>query len=207
MTAFQPYIAHSSRTMANARPKFRSADNMRAEINHLNQRLSDERASHERELSVEKGIAEHKVNQLQEVISRQTRQIAALKSFLVDDVKVSKEEIDHVLDEPKPKRKQITFAEIERRICRATKYTKEQIRGKQRQRPLVMARQAVCYWTLRRTNMTLGEVGKLIRLDHTTVLHGAAVYPKKRAKHGRKLRSITKYQDYDYGITGMRRPK
>lgn len=76
------------------------------------------------------------------------------------------------------------------RICKATGYTKEDILSHRRNKNLVFARQAICYWAMRRTLLSLTEIGRKMGLDHTSVLHNRRVYPKKRAEMGRFLRAI-----------------
>lgn len=83
----------------------------------------------------------------------------------------------------------ITQAIIERRICRALKVSKVDVRSKRRLRKIVLAKQAIAYWTYRLTNRSLPEIGRLLGgRDHTTVLHSMRKYPEKRAEMGRYLR-------------------
>lgn len=82
------------------------------------------------------------------------------------------------------------FAKVERRICRALKLSATQLRSRSRSAQLVFARQAIAYWACRRTKLSMPEIGRKLSLDHTTVLHGRAMYPAKRKAMGRHLRAL-----------------
>jgi chromosomal replication initiation ATPase DnaA len=63
------------------------------------------------------------------------------------------------------------------------------ILSSRRSQNLVMARQAVMYWSVRRTSLSLPDIGRRLGgKDHTTILHGARTYIAKRSAMGRKLR-------------------
>jgi chromosomal replication initiation ATPase DnaA len=84
-----------------------------------------------------------------------------------------------------------TYILIEKRLCGAFKITKAELRSKRRSREIVLARQAVMYWTCRLTQRSLPEIGRMMGgKDHTTILHGRDAYPTKRAKMGRNLRAV-----------------
>lgn len=86
----------------------------------------------------------------------------------------------------------IPLSEVERiiiRACTVFKVSRKEIFSDRRNRDIVFARQFVMYWAVRRTSLSLPQIGKKIGgRDHTTVLHGARVYPEKRALKGRSLR-------------------
>ncbi|MBO6901388.1 MAG: hypothetical protein JJ864_08580 [Rhizobiaceae bacterium] len=83
----------------------------------------------------------------------------------------------------------ITLAEIERRICKATRVSRAEIHSSRRSMRVVLARQAFMYWARRLTSRSLPEIGRFVGgRDHTTVLHASRVYPDKRAERGRTLR-------------------
>ena len=64
-----------------------------------------------------------------------------------------------------------------------------ELKSHRRNRELAFARQAICYWLCRRTEMSLPQIGRLLGgRDHTSILHARRTYPEKRAKMGRKLR-------------------
>lgn len=82
-----------------------------------------------------------------------------------------------------------SFDLIVMRICKALRVTPLELIADRRNVEVVLARQAIFYWGCRRTRLSLPEIGRRIGgRDHTTVLHGKNVYPKKRAKMGRYLR-------------------
>lgn len=81
-----------------------------------------------------------------------------------------------------------SHALIERRLCRVFRIRRDEIRSERRDRRVVLARQAIMYWSARLTMLSLPSIGRLMGgRDHTTVLHGRNVYPSKRAKMGRHL--------------------
>lgn len=83
------------------------------------------------------------------------------------------------------------LASIVRRICWATGVNHSEILSGRRNKRVAFARQAIMYWACRRTAMSLPEIGRRLGgKDHTTVLHGKSVYPKKRAAMGRNLRAV-----------------
>lgn len=81
--------------------------------------------------------------------------------------------------------------DIEVRICRSMKVTRDEVHGDRRDRKLVLARHAIMYWACRLTLMSLPEIGKRMGgKDHATVLHARNTYPDKRARQGRFLRAV-----------------
>lgn len=98
-------------------------------------------------------------------------------------------EIEHTYGERCPVKNGQKIARIERRISRALGIGVRSIRSESRTRTVAFARQAVIYWALRLTAHSTPEIGRAMGgRDHTTVLHAAKVYPKKRAQMGRYLR-------------------
>lgn len=84
-----------------------------------------------------------------------------------------------------------SFQIIMRRICRAFRVTPRSIASDSRKPNLILARQAIYYWAYRLTNLSSKRIGDLVSgRDHTTVLYGVGAYRAKRAKMGRKLRSL-----------------
>lgn len=117
---------------------------------------------------------------LADEIARQKREQAVQEAEeRAKEYRASREKFEH------------TYALIEKRICRALKITRADILSTSRKTALVFARQAIMYWTCRLTERTLPEIGRLMGgFDHTTILHGRRVYPKKRAKMSRNLRAL-----------------
>lgn len=82
-----------------------------------------------------------------------------------------------------------TFKEIERRACKLFKLTPKDLQSSRRNREVCFARQFVMYWTARLCGYSYPQIGRLLgKRDHTTILHGAKIYPEKRAYMGRNLR-------------------
>ena len=80
------------------------------------------------------------------------------------------------------------YGKIEARICKALGVSRNEIRSSRRHRDVVFARHAVMYWTIRLTSLSLPAVGRIMRRDHTTILHGKNAHVARRAKQGRNLR-------------------
>lgn len=154
------FVAASSRTMASARPKFRQPD---AEV------IDSKRLEILR--------AEREVAKLEEIARRRDE---AVKSILMANL---------ALGRMRSGRNYTSMAMVIIRICRILKVSKAELLSDRRHKELVFARQAVMYWTLRLTGLSLPEIGKRLGdRDHTTVLHGGRAYRAKRAKQGRILR-------------------
>lgn len=84
-----------------------------------------------------------------------------------------------------------TYRSIEERAMKLFRVTRVELNSNRRNRELVFARQFIMYWACRLTALSLPQIGKLMGgRDHTTSMHGRDVYPVKRAKMGRYLRSV-----------------
>lgn len=83
-----------------------------------------------------------------------------------------------------------SFGNVFKRMCKVFDVSPAEMVSNRRARHLILARQAIMYWAYRRTTMSLPQIGKRLRRDHTTVLHGKDAYVEKRAAMGRKLRSF-----------------
>lgn len=84
----------------------------------------------------------------------------------------------------------MTYAEIERRACNLFKCKRADIRSDRRHRDIVFARQFIAYWSFRLTSLSSPQIGKFMKRDHTSILHGKDTYVVKRAKMGRYLREV-----------------
>ena len=83
-----------------------------------------------------------------------------------------------------------SYGNVFRRMCRVFDVSPAEMISPRRARHLIFARQAIMYWAYRRTTMSLPQIGKRLRRDHTTVLHGKDAYVEKRASMGRRLKSF-----------------
>lgn len=82
-----------------------------------------------------------------------------------------------------------SLATIRARVCRATGVSLNAFMSTRRHRQISFARQMFYYWAARATTKSLPEIGRFCGgRDHTTILHGARIYPEKRAAMGRYLR-------------------
>lgn len=155
------FVASSRNTMANARPKFRATE---AEIVSLAEleRMREELARLKR--------IEEERDRVQSEIDAANRRLVAFNGG---------------------GKGLVGFNLICRRICRALKVNKEELLSNRRNKEVTFARQAIFYWARRRTRLSFPDIGRRMGdKDHTTVLHGCRVYPKKRAAMGRNLRAV-----------------
>ncbi len=155
------FVASSRNTMANARPKFRATE---AEIVSLAEleRMREELARLKR--------IEEERERVQGEIDAANKRLVAFNGG---------------------EKGVVRFNQICRRICRALKVNKEELLSDRRHKEIAFARQAIFYWATRRTRLSHPEIGRRMGgKDHTTVLHGSRVYPKKRAAMGRNLRAV-----------------
>lgn len=84
-----------------------------------------------------------------------------------------------------------TLYRIRLRICRAMRVDIREVNGPYRNDHIVLARQAIAYWSRRQTQLSYPEIGRRLGdRDHTTILHAIRAYPQKRAKMGRYLRTL-----------------
>lgn len=94
-----------------------------------------------------------------------------------------------VLELPKNRVYRSVFQKIEARTCRLFRISRSELYANRRQRQFSLARHFLMYWACRRTTLSLPQIARLMRRDHTTILHGKDAYPQKRAKMGRHLRA------------------
>lgn len=81
------------------------------------------------------------------------------------------------------------IGKIVARICKALRVHPGEVMSSRRNRKVVMARQAIMYWSVRQTQLSLPSIGRRLGgRDHTTVLHGVRAYREKRQYQGRFLR-------------------
>jgi chromosomal replication initiation ATPase DnaA len=168
------FAVSASRTMANAKPKFREPEPVFDWLaERRRQQEADRKAAQERQAR-QRADDEAVRRELAEMMRRANAAAKQARSI--------------------PDRKPMSpvgFEQIVRRICKATGFTREQIASNDRHRPLAEARQAIFYWTRRLTDYSYPEIGRRLGgFDHTTALHAVRVYPQKRAKKGRTLKVI-----------------
>src|SRR5690606_6984630 len=94
--------------------------------------------------------------------------------------------------EPEPEKPVVVRTEFQRvldRLMPVFGITYTELKSHRRNREVVFARQAICYWLCRRTEMSLPQIGRMLGgRDHSTILWAKKAYPAKRAAMGRKLR-------------------
>ena len=93
---------------------------------------------------------------------------------------------------PEPSKPVVLRTEFQRvldRLMPVFGITYTELKSHRRNREVAFARQAICYWLCRRTEMSLPQIGRMLGgRDHSTILHAKKAYPAKRAEMGRKLR-------------------
>ena len=82
-----------------------------------------------------------------------------------------------------------TLKLIADRVCRFHGVSLDELRGKNRKRRFVLARQCFCYWARQLTEAHYPHIGRFLDRDHTTVLHGERVY-RDRASRARAARRL-----------------
>ena len=68
-----------------------------------------------------------------------------------------------------------TLTEILNEVSRRTFVSVERIKGRERHRHIVTARQIYFYYARKHTTHSLAEIGSLVNKDHATTLHGIKV--------------------------------
>lgn len=92
------------------------------------------------------------------------------------------------LDAKRRSKVEYSYALVEAKAMKLFGVHKHEMRSNRRNREIVFARQFIMYWTSRLTKMSTPQIGRIMGLDHTTVIHGREAYIKKRAHSGRTLR-------------------
>lgn len=106
---------------------------------------------------------------------------AIVTKMKLDRAKRGRVNLQHV-------RRTTKFERIVYRMCVAYNVTPAEIKSETRNKYVVIARQAICYWARRLTGMSYPQIGRLVgNRDHTTILHAIETYQKKRAGMGRFL--------------------
>jgi chromosomal replication initiation ATPase DnaA len=57
-----------------------------------------------------------------------------------------------------------------------------EMRRQSRRKPVVEARQALMWLLYRRAGLTYSQIGRALKRDHTTVMHGVAAEDRRREK-------------------------
>ena len=135
-------------------------------------------------------IAKQKANRaLAELAKKRKgkRQVVALKGRVTDlEAQVSDARAEADWEHFVP------YTEMDKIMLRvgvALKVSRRDLLSRRRFKKAALARQAVCYWAYRRTELSLPQIArKMGGRDHTTVLHSVRAYVAKRAAQGRTLR-------------------
>lgn len=155
------FVATSTRTMANARPKFRN-ESLWKEQEEGYQYTIDR---------LQRSIATMQVNHAKEIQKRDAK-IIAYRKFLSGEYSG------------------VTYAQIEFRVCRLFGVSRLEIRGPRGNANTANARHCLAYWARRLLRMSYPQIGKMMNRDHTTVIHSIRKWPQIRADQGRHLRVL-----------------
>jgi vacuolar-type H+-ATPase subunit I/STV1 len=189
------FVAHASRTMANAKPKFRQEDPKIVFKSEVFERLQREHEDAVRRLNEENAIRRAKAEE--EALAKTKAIMAEVqteKAVLHARLQARRRRLEQELreleaDEADSRRYRHTVREIERRACKLFRMTREELRSRRRDARTVFAKHFVFYWACRLTRASLPEIGhRTGGYDHTTVLHGRERHPQRRAEMGRYLR-------------------
>lgn len=187
------YAASYSRTMANARPKFRQEDVQVVNIIELRKEKAEQAEREARERAIRSKEEIRRQFRVAQDTVKAGRDAAAAFNYRhgSDDEDTDDEVLEAEQEAPTRVPYRHSYAVIERRACRVFRLTKVELLSKRRHRDVAFARQFIMYWACRLTIRSLPEIGRLMGgRDHTTCLHGKRVYPQKRAKMGRHLRQV-----------------
>lgn len=163
------FAVQSSRTMANARPKFREDDVVVRDLVKIRAERAARPVVEVPPEVVRVSKRKAKEQQKRERIERERRQ------NMIDRA------VDRLGTGP--------LDTIIRRAVRVFRVTPAEMASPSRADTLVMARCFIAYWSRRRTDASFPQVARRLSRDHSTLIYSAQVYPAKRAKMGRTLRS------------------
>jgi chromosomal replication initiation ATPase DnaA len=178
------FVASSTRTMASA--KFRAAP-LSEPINMLEmkrKRLADQCADMERIVAEQRAIIEAQRKEADMSILAANEALRKLHDEWVVEARNLGQGQSRWVENTLP------LKTIIRRICKTLKVSHLDLASSRRDARTAFARQAVFYWAVRRTCLSLPQIGRQMGRDHTTVLHGKKAYVEKRAAMGRKLRPV-----------------
>lgn len=164
------FVARYENTMRNARPKIGPQDMEWKSVEQI--RLEKRRAA------------------LEEIRARsEAERLARERAELNARIEQARREMELDREALRKCRVSTEFSRIMRRACKVFRITPGKLCSHRRSRDLAFARHFVMYWARRRTNLSFPRIAGLIGCrDHTTCLHGAQKYPRKRAAMGRYLR-------------------
>jgi hypothetical protein len=164
------FVARYENTMRNARPKIGPQDMEWKSVEQI--RLEKRRAA----------LAEMRAKAEAERIARERAELEARIEQAIREMERDREALRKC-------RVSTEFSRIMRRACKVFRITPGKLCSHRRSRDLAFARHFVMYWARRRTNLSFPRIADLIGgRDHTTCLHGAQKYPRRRAAMGRYLR-------------------
>lgn len=163
-------VAVSTRTMANAKPRFRTAESMepevkalRQEVANLNARISQMKDVHAAEMA----IKDNRIRALENAIGD-----SVVREFEMEFSNTSE------------------YRRIEQRILKVAKLTHNQLISPSCTFAVSHARYCIMYWARRRTSMSHPQIGKKLGKDHSTTIYGVRRWRDIRAKQGRNLREV-----------------
>lgn len=174
------FIAVSTRTMANAKPKIVEAPKPVNLVEVMKER--------------QRQIARYKYEAFQAQCRRVDEERVRVRQQMdAANRAAARFRQEWEIPQPKTQRRKVSnptpLSIIIRRISRATGVTVAQMSGPRGNVKVSYALQAVMYWAARRSDLSAVEIGKALgNRDHSTIIHGKQAYVKKRAAQGRMLR-------------------
>lgn len=162
--------AVATRTMANAKPKFRDPDSL-----PITRTIEQ--------------IRRDKMAERMALVERDSLVIELRREIAIRDAKITR--LEHKLStRAQGSVLDSDYDRIERRLSKIFGYSRLDIRSERGSKELSFARQCIAYWARRRTVLSLKQIGGHQRRDHTSILHGIRAYREKRAAMGRYLRPV-----------------
>lgn len=144
-----------------------------------------ERRRKEREAEIERNARAQEARQEEAARIRQARKDALQE---LANIAAERDRVLAELEALQEVRRKVDMRTIISRICRATGVSWSEVSSVRREERIVLARQAICYWSARLTSLSYPQIARRLERDHTTVIHACRTYRKKRAKQGRNLR-------------------
>lgn len=181
------FAVSASRTMKNAKPKFREDDVIVRDLVQIREERRREASEALRMAKVDAALRQ-RVERREAIEALRQEEFEKHRAYLAEAQRRRAEYLASI--ESLEPVKVHTFADIEFRAMRVFRLTKRELYSRSRAVRIAFARQFIMYWACRLTLLSSPKIGQMMGgLDHTSVLSGKKNYPKKRAKMGRYLRS------------------
>lgn len=182
------FAVSASRTMKNARPKHVESDVVVRDLVKIREEKRREASKAFRQAKADEETRSQRERR-EAIEALRLAEIERHTAFLADAQRRRAEYLASI-ESLQPMRVH-TYATIELRAMKVFRLSKRELYSRSRNVRIAFARQFIMYWACRLTLLSMPKIGKMMGgLDHTTVLSGKRVYPLKRERMGRYLRSV-----------------